>query len=384
MRIFDLDLDFITTFFLRMSGISLVTLKYEDLVAGKDLTKEISEAFGVNGLGALTISGIPGYAEKRKKLLAMGHKLAHLPESELKKLEHEESLYNVGWSYGKEKLGDKPDTAKGSFYGNPLYEAAGTDELRKKYPFFYPKNIWPTSTIPELEAAFKDLGKVMFDAVVLLSKYIDKLIGKHLKNYPPDYLYSKLSKTQKIKGRLLYYYPTTSGDEDNWIGWHNDSGFLTALSSATYVNDVTGEKMSNPDPQGGLWIMDRNNTPVRVLIPEDDMGVQCGECLQIVSGGLLVATPHSVRSSNSPEGIPVGRVAFPVFIDVDADFALNLPEGVIRDQIFQRTIKSKVPPLETRWKGGETFVEFLGETFRAYYEWTKQKQQEYASHKEEK
>ena len=28
--------------------------------------------------------------------------------------------YNVGWSYGKEKLGDKPDFGKGSYYGNPL------------------------------------------------------------------------------------------------------------------------------------------------------------------------------------------------------------------------------------------------------------------------
>lgn len=29
--------------------------------------------------------------------------------------------------------------------------------------------------------------------------------------------------------------------EDNWIGWHNDSGFLTALTSAIFVNDETAE-----------------------------------------------------------------------------------------------------------------------------------------------
>lgn len=43
-----------------------------------------------------------------------------------KKLEHEPSMYNVGWSHGKEKLGDTPDFAKGSFYGNPLFDEPGT------------------------------------------------------------------------------------------------------------------------------------------------------------------------------------------------------------------------------------------------------------------
>ena len=35
-------------------------------------------------------------------------------------------MYNVGWSHGKEKLGDKPDFAKGSFYANPLFDEPGT------------------------------------------------------------------------------------------------------------------------------------------------------------------------------------------------------------------------------------------------------------------
>lgn len=53
------------------------------------------------------------------KLLA--HKLAHLPEERKKLLEHEPSMWNAGWSHGKEKLGDIPDISKGSFYANPLY-----------------------------------------------------------------------------------------------------------------------------------------------------------------------------------------------------------------------------------------------------------------------
>jgi hypothetical protein len=47
-----------------------------------------------------------------------------------------------------------------------------------------------------------------------------------------------------------------------------------------------------------------HNIP-RVRIPADQLAIQCGECLQIVTGGLLVATPHAVRSSESPEGLEV-------------------------------------------------------------------------------
>ncbi len=33
--------------------------------------------------------------------------------------------------------------------------------------------------------------------------------------------------------------------------------------------------------------------------------IQCGECLQVLTGGLLVATPHAVRASRAPDGLKV-------------------------------------------------------------------------------
>lgn len=97
-----------------MATVALVSLAYADLVAGKDLSKEIFEAYGPGGLGALTISGVPDYVECRSRLLPLGHSLAHAPPDLKSKLEHEPSMWNVGWSHGKEKLGDTPDLAKGS------------------------------------------------------------------------------------------------------------------------------------------------------------------------------------------------------------------------------------------------------------------------------
>lgn len=72
-------------------------------------------------------------------------------------------MWNAGWSHGKEKLGDKPDMAKASFYANPcMDEPDPANKVNEKYPFFYPKNIWPTEDMPELEPAFKKLGKLMW------------------------------------------------------------------------------------------------------------------------------------------------------------------------------------------------------------------------------
>jgi hypothetical protein len=75
-------------------------------------------------------------------------------------------------------------------------------------------------------------------------------------SYDKGSLVREMSASKKVKGRLLYYYPpaSTSSDvaTDGWIGWHNDSGFLTALTAAMYFDEATGERIANPDPKGGL------------------------------------------------------------------------------------------------------------------------------------
>lgn len=150
-------------------------------------------------------------------------------------------MYNVGWSHGKEKMGDKPDLAKGSYYANPLYDQAGTPENIAKYPFFYPDNIWPTESLPEFEPAFKTLGSIMFETVCHLAKQVDHLTAQSVPEYQQNLLAEQIGTTKKIKGRILYYFPgeekevskqaggTPKEPEDNWIAWHNDSGFFTAV-----------------------------------------------------------------------------------------------------------------------------------------------------------
>lgn len=291
-------------------------------------------------------------------------------------------MYNAGWSHGKEKLGDTPDFAKGSFYFNPLSDEPGTEEDRKQFPWALPCNLWPKEELPELEAACKALGHSMREVCGHLGRLIDRTMATRVAGYSAN-LGEILGSTEKCKGRLLYYFPPKDAEagasgatmaEDGWIGWHNDSGFLTALTPDIYVDDATGEVIDNPDPEGaGLWIVDRDGGAVHVNIPRDCMAVQVGECVQVITGGELVATPHCVRGCrpSTTAGRRVARISCPCFVDTHPAFPLRMPPGVSREQVLARGVSSKVPPLGDRWESdGATFGDFLGASFRRYYEWS--------------
>eukprot|EP00518_Triparma_eleuthera_P000794 CAMPEP_0182453986 /NCGR_PEP_ID=MMETSP1319-20130603/808_1 /TAXON_ID=172717 /ORGANISM="Bolidomonas pacifica, Strain RCC208" /LENGTH=327 /DNA_ID=CAMNT_0024651951 /DNA_START=83 /DNA_END=1062 /DNA_ORIENTATION=+ len=313
----------------------LVVVSYEQVAdPNVDLNAQISSAFGPGGLGVIAIRDIPGFTDAKAALLPQAHTLAHLPQSDLENLEDSKSLFNAGWSHGKEKLGDKPDTAKGSFYFNPLTDSPGTQEERDQYPVSYPCNVWPTGPMPQLEPAAKALGRLMHEQVVKLSVHIDKFAATKVKDYPPMLVSKAMETTEKAKGRLLYYFPLTpeaaaSGSADSWIGWHNDSGFLTALAGDMYVDDDTGAEIPSPDPTAGLYVVDREGESVQVSIPPDCMAVQLGECCQIVTGGSLMATPHCVKgaSPSASPGVRVSRISHPCFIDTKPDFPLSMPPG---------------------------------------------------------
>lgn len=360
---------------------SLVVFEYDDLCSDKDLSEDILRAFGADSLGALGVRGIPNWQEMRGKTLPMSHTLASLPQDQLNALEDEPSMYNAGWSFGKEKMGDTPDFAKASFYFNPLMDDP-SPELREEFPWALPANIWPQeSSIPGFRDNCREIGTEMRNIAILLAKHIDRLLVSRVPGYEAGLFEQAMAHSNKAKARMLYYFPIKPSQEqgesqkpkDNWIAWHNDSGFLTCLAGEIFVNHDTGEVIENPEPEtAGLWIADRDGVEQKVFIPSDCMGIQIGECLQIISGGLLVATPHCVRGCKSTPN--VGRISLPCFIDTDILFPLSVPSGCSKEDVFRNTVAQKVPPLSGRWlRDGVPFAEFLGDSFKSYYEWTTKK-----------
>jgi isopenicillin N synthase-like dioxygenase len=347
--------------------VSVVTISYDELLdSSVSMSEQLLRAFGRDGLGVIAITDIPDWEPLVSATIPLAHKLVNLRPETLSSLEDECSMFNSGWSYGKEKLGDNPDTNKASFYFNPLCDNA-RPEIREKYPWAMPANRWPSSDLPDLATHCKALGKRMHEVVVSLAKRIDCL------GYGPK-IAGELEHSLKAKGRMLYYYPipdngTSPVRPDGWIGWHNDSGFLTGLTPDMYFEHSTGRIVPNPEPaSAGLWVADRSGTLRRITIPPNAMAVQCGECMQIITGGKLVATPHCVRPPINSPGI--SRACMPLFVDSTPEFPLVSPNG--REAVFTHTVKQWVPPLADRWKDGQTFAEFLGESFKAYYNWNRE------------
>ena len=229
----------------------------------------------------------------------------------------------------------------------------------------------------------------MHETVALLAKHIDSMAAERVRGYTKDLLYNAMKETEKAKGRLLYYYPleekanvsggeaSAASKEDNWIGWHNDSGFLTCLAGDLYVDDATGQPLSpsQVDPEAGLYVTDRSGESIHVTIPEDCLAIQIGECVQILTGGVVVATPHCVRGPRAGwnAATKVARISHPCFIDSKPTFPLAMPEGCTREDVAHvaGSGQGKVPPLGDRWtEDGQMFGDFLQKSFEKYYDWS--------------
>lgn len=353
-----------------------IVFDYEELAGPStpDLLKRIEVAYGFDGLGIVGVRGVPNVVEKRRALLPLAFKLAHLPDETLKSYEDPQSYFSVGWSHGKEKLEGKPDYSKGSFYANPLYDLpVDSKQMIDKWPAFYRPNIWPRE-VPALEAAFKDMGQLIVHTGTLLAAHCDALVKSKLPSYTDLCLHKVILTSRCCKGRLLHYFPSDHGSvpidttsQSSWCGWHNDHGSLTGLTVAMY-QDKDGNEVPCPDPAAGLYARSRQGDVTRIVLPSDHLAFQIGETAQIQSGGVLQATPHSVQAS-PVKG--VSRSTFAVFMEPDAWYPMTTPAGANVSDIYRgargELLPKGVPPLEGRWAPQDDFGGFSQKTFESYY-----------------
>ena len=338
----------------------VATVKHKSALALKDL---IELGYGSNGLGTIVVTDVPNHYETKKKLLLQAHKLAYFPEADLKNLESPETNYSVGWSYGKEKLGDVPDLLKASYYAKlQVFDELANNKINTQM-----NNIWPNNKIPTLESNFMDLGNQIRAVSFMLYEVIDKYITSKYPSYSLQYK-NIISASDHNVGRLLYYYPKKhiKGDFTNWCEWHNDHGSLTGLVSAIFLdehgNELTdGFKLSKT----GLWIQKRNGEYFRFTYGKNDIAFQIGETLQVESGGLLHATPHAVKvEDDMPDNI--ARATFALFMEPSMSHKLSIPAEANVNDITTSNIYT-VPKIQDRYVPGMTFGEFNDATINYYY-----------------
>jgi len=374
-------------FFLRTNMATtedVVVIDYKELVDENcDLKAKIEKAYGFDGLGILSVTSVPDYVQLRQNLLPLASKFAKLPEDVKQKYTHEESFWSFGWSHGKEQLEGKPDFSKGSYYNNPLHDKPVDDpELIKKYPAFCHPNIWPKEHLPELESAFKALGKKIVEVGILLSRHCDNFVRSKVPDYPAHRLKTVVETSRTPKARLLHYFPLSEkqgllqGAEDtvesisSWCGWHNDHGSLPGLTAAMYI-DENGKEVANPDPKAGLYIRARNGRLVKAAVPADRLIFQIGETAQIHSGGVLQATPHCVRGAQGEKARGIARDTFAVFMEPMWMERMDVPPSVSVDRVTVGSTGQYLPPgvptLASRWNSQQDFAEFTAKTLTSYY-----------------
>ena len=237
---------------------SLVMISYNDLIAfskedpNSILLENIGKAYGneKDALGILAVTDLPKeYAAYRERLLPMARDVAMLDDKS--EIICPGSKYQMGWSHGKEMFHGKPDSAKGSFYANPLLQGNDDgsdgvrDELRTAYPDFFFANAWPTTALPGFEQAFLDLSLLVMRVGALLAAPCDVYVQRQCSSYPDGKLESVVKGSKFCKARLLHYFAVqsdTDGDVgkagggttrqntdndkdesfDDWCGFHND------------------------------------------------------------------------------------------------------------------------------------------------------------------
>lgn len=135
-----------------------------------------------------------------------------------------------------------------------------------------------------------------------------------------------------------------------------------------YINE-NGQQVAAPDSRAGLAAAPRNaQQQLKINIPADHIAYQIGECAQLLSGGLLKATPHMVRGpSVTSTSAGVHRSTFAVFMQPQVYTKLDLPVHPSIEKSRAIEANPWVPPLANRWQPGYDFNDFTQKTFAAYY-----------------
>jgi isopenicillin N synthase-like dioxygenase len=158
---------------------------------------------------------------------------------------------------------------------------------------YYPKNIWPSDTVPEFKMVFEKLYAQLQEAGIQMMEALTFPLELE-KNYFKD----MVSEGNSIL-RLLHYPPIPEGIDSRCIraAAHEDINFITLLPAAT---------------QSGLQLKDRDGTWLDI---ESDFGtliVDAGDMLARLTNDVIPSTTH--RVINPQDGTNKARYSMPFFM----------------------------------------------------------------------
>jgi len=177
------------------------------------------------------------------------------------------------------------------------------------------------------------------------------------------------------KGRILYYsnekrnVNTARKNADSPLcGLHVDHCAFTGLLPSIYFDP--SDPSIEVDHGKGLQILPYGSSDLEsVELEEDSIGFQIGETAQMLTYGVLRATPHSVQplSTGDDNTTSPSRASFALFMQPDPKYEIFLD-----DQFHDSVLKpnpnapQELPDLRHRFSNGMTFAEFAERSFQEF------------------
>lgn len=235
--------------------------------------------------------------------------------------------YQRGWTppnTEKAVVAEGQPDFKECYFAAPMPSAP---VMQEQYPEIYADNVWPD-----------DVAGTGFDATRFRELYLS--VGTKLHEVGVELLrgsalaldLARDTFTELLDGgphvtRILHYLPLSAAQVNTGILWgeeHTDFNLLTMLPGGRFY-DTDGKACARPDDKSGLFLRTRadeanpNGTLLRGRPPEGCIIAQVGQQLEILTGGVFLATPHVV----TPPGVPdFSRMSSAHFIHVHSNRAL--------------------------------------------------------------
>ncbi|KAL4468909.1 hypothetical protein ABPG72_009179 [Tetrahymena utriculariae] len=234
---------------------------------------------------------------------------------------------------------------------------------------------------PEIEN-FNQMEKKIIDFSRLIFLGFFKIVDYYLQNNSQQQNtqnqnqclenYVKRSEVQKYKNIILLpsqdqgqdYGEIIQNKELNQmqVPWHFDVSLATILLKEMYItkeesNQYGYKETPQPNCGAGLVIRDAYGSDHVVSIEEDEVIIQGGVSLQILSNDILKAQAHCVKK---PKDRAIGRISNTTFFypPFDTKMETNDQKQTIEIQKSDMNVIDKIIKFSNHWKQGVQWIEF--------------------------
>ncbi|MDB4944761.1 MAG: Oxidoreductase [Labilithrix sp.] len=275
--------------------VDLADLRASDPARLEAASQALRTAFGTYGLAYVKNHGVD--ADGLARVYDEFRTITQRPEAEKRKLARPDLWFQRGWTPPNTEVavasGGQPDF-KECYFMAP-YEA--DPALAAQYPELFPDNVWPEG-MGVFRAEYMKLGKALHEAGLALLRGAAHALGL------PVTTFTDICENGAHVTRVLHYLgldETQVARGTLWGEEHTDFNLLTLLPGGRFVNPA-GVVSPKPDDKSGLFLRTRGTAEhpegiqVRGRPPEGCIVAQIGQQLEILTGGVLVATPHVITA----------------------------------------------------------------------------------------